>query len=94
MSEITNDTAAGQYEMQLGAGTALLTYRMEEGALFLLHTEVPKPERGNGFGDALVRRALEDARAKGMKVVPLCPFVGAYIRRHPEYADLVRDSGG
>lgn len=93
MSEITNDTAAGQYEMHVGDGTALLTYRMEDGALFLLHTEVPTEERGKGLGGALVRRALEDARAKGLSVVPLCPFVGAYIRRHPEFADLVKDQG-
>jgi predicted GNAT family acetyltransferase len=52
-----------------------------------VHTEV-EPRR-KGLGNELVRGALDDLRARGLKVVPVCPFVGAYIRRHPAYADLL-----
>jgi predicted GNAT family acetyltransferase len=56
-----------------------------------LHTEVDPTVQRRGLGSALVAGALDDARARGLAVVPLCPFVDAYIRRHPEYADLVVD---
>jgi predicted GNAT family acetyltransferase len=55
----------------------------------LLHTEVAPELEGRGFGSALVGHALDEARERGLRVVPLCPFVDAFIRRHPAYADLV-----
>ncbi|MGH2972420.1 MAG: GNAT family N-acetyltransferase [Gaiellaceae bacterium] len=66
-----------------------IRYRKLPGALALVHTEAhPKRE---GLGTEIVRGALDDIRARGLKVVPVCPFVGAFIRRHPDYADLVSD---
>ena len=56
--------------------------------LTILHTEVPKELNGQGIGSALVRGLLDQARAQGLKVMPLCPFVAAYMDKHPEYADL------
>jgi uncharacterized protein len=64
-----------------------IRYRRLPGAVALVHTEVDP--RRKGLGSELVRGALDDLRARGLNVVPVCPFVGAYIRRHPEYADLV-----
>jgi predicted GNAT family acetyltransferase len=64
-----------------------IRYRRLPGALALVHTEV-EPKR-RGLGTELVKGALDDIRARGLNVVPVCPFVSAYIRRHPEYADLV-----
>jgi uncharacterized protein len=64
-----------------------IRYRRFSGGLALVHTEV-EPKR-KGLGTELVRGALDDMRARGLKVAPVCPFVAAYIRRHPEYADLV-----
>jgi predicted GNAT family acetyltransferase len=55
----------------------------------LVHTEVEPRAEGTGLGSQLVTEALDDIRARGLRVVPLCPFVAAYIRRHPDYADLV-----
>jgi predicted GNAT family acetyltransferase len=64
-----------------------IRYRRLPGALALVHTEV-EPKR-RGLGTELVKGALDDIRERGLHVVPVCPFVAAYIRRHPEYAELV-----
>jgi predicted GNAT family acetyltransferase len=66
-----------------------IAYRIEPGARVLIHTEVLPRFEHTGQGSELVRAALDDLRERGLYVVPLCPFVAAYIRRHPEYADLV-----
>jgi len=55
----------------------------------MMHTEVPDAIEGRGVGSALARTALNDARANGLTVVPSCPFVSAYIKRHPAYLDIV-----
>jgi len=60
-----------------------------DGVVALVHTEVPEESRGAGVGEAIASEALGWARASGLKVRPLCPFVAAFIRRHPEYQDLV-----
>ena len=67
----------------------LIRYRTEPGVVVLVHTEVDEAVEGTGVGSQLVRVALDDLRARGLRLVPLCPFVAAYLRRHPEYADLV-----
>ena len=66
-----------------------IRYRIEPGAVALVHTEVAPSAEGSGVGSQLVRAALDDIRARGLRVVPICPFVRAWIRRHPEYDDLV-----
>jgi len=66
-----------------------LVYRDRgDGVVAFLHTEVDPQKQRRGLGSALVREALDDARARGLRVVPLCPFVEAYVRAHPEYGDL------
>jgi predicted GNAT family acetyltransferase len=69
-----------------------LVYRDRGGGVIaLLHTEVDTHLRRRGLGAALVTGALDDARGRGLHVVPVCPFVEAFVRRYPEYADLVVD---
>jgi predicted GNAT family acetyltransferase len=82
-----------RYELLVdGEPAGELVYRDRGGGvLAFLHTEVDPNVRLRGLGSALVAGALDDARARGLRVVPLCPFVDAYVRRHPEYADLVAD---
>ena len=87
---VVDNQEAHRFEAQLPGGTALLNYRLTDGAIVFTHTEVPKALEGHGVGNALVRFALDSARARGLTVVPLCPFVAAFIRRHAEYADLIR----
>lgn len=66
-----------------------LAYRAGPGAVVLVHTEVDAAYEGHGIGGRLAAAALEDARARGFKVQPLCPFVVAYLKRHPEFSDVV-----
>ena len=59
------------------------------GAVVLVHTEVDDAFEGHGVGGHLAAGALDDLRARGVKVEPLCPFIVRYIERHPEFSDLV-----
>lgn len=86
---ITKNEAAQRYEAALDGIMAVLEYRREGDRIVYTHTEVPDELEGRGIGSALARRALDDARAQHLTVVPLCPFVSAYIRRHPEALPLV-----
>ena len=82
------DGAAGRYVIRLGDDAAELTYTVLGPALISAdHTGVPDAFRGTGAGVALVARLVADARAEGVKIVPLCPFVNAQRLRHPEWAD-------
>jgi predicted GNAT family acetyltransferase len=54
------------------------------------HSEVDPAYEGQGYGSRLAREALEDAKRQGLQVIPMCPFIAAYIRRHPELIDIVR----
>jgi predicted GNAT family acetyltransferase len=87
-----------RYELLVdGSLLGSLQYRPRPGAVALIHTEVSPSLEGRGLGARLVAGALDDIRARGLQVVPICPFVRAYIRRHPDDADLVveraRDRG-
>jgi uncharacterized protein len=65
-----------------------------DGDLEMVHTEVDPADEGEGIGTELVRQALDQVRASGRGVMPLCAFVSAFIRDHPEYQDLVRTEAG
>jgi hypothetical protein len=79
-----------RYEIEVdGELAGFLLYRREPGVLELVHTDVDPKWEGKGVGAALVQGALDDVRARGLKMRPFCPFVAAYIRRHPEYDDIV-----
>ena len=69
------------------AGSIL--YREREDELVLVHTEVEEEFEGQGIGSRLVAATLDDIRARGLRMRPFCPFVKAYVERHPEYADLI-----
>lgn len=78
----------GRYWLTQGGATAELTYSILSPTKIIAdHTEVPPALRGGGAGQALVARMVADARAEGVRIVPLCPFVNAERRRHPEWAD-------
>ncbi len=87
---VTNNQAAHRFEIEADGALATLTYREGKRRLTLIHTEVPEALGGKGYGGALARTALEYARAAGLRVIPYCPFVRAYLERHPEYAELTQ----
>ena len=66
-----------------------IRYRIDTGVVTLVHTEVKPAAEGQGVGSRLVAGALEDIRARGLSLEPVCPFVRAYLARHPEHSDLV-----
>lgn len=90
MSEIRREVAGskGRYLTEVDGHAAELTYSIASPALVIAdHTGVPDAIRGSGVGIRLVERLVADARAEGFRIVPLCPFVNAQRRRHPDWAD-------
>jgi len=90
-NRVVQDNAAElQYELLDGGDVVgVIRYRREPGAIALVHTDVDPKWEGKGVGAELVQGALDDVRARGLKVRAFCPFVAAYIRHHPAYRDLV-----
>jgi hypothetical protein len=79
-----------RYEIEVAGELAgFLVYRAGDGVITYRHTEIDPSYGGRGLGSRLVRFALDDARARGLAVRPLCPFVLAFIDRHADYSDLV-----
>lgn len=92
--QVVLNEAAHRFEIKDGDDLAVLEYRMRgEKGLVLVHTGVPGRLAGKGIGALLARAALEHARQHQLRVVPLCSFVQAYLKRHSEYSDLVESQG-
>ena len=89
ISAVSHDPARGRFEIRTDAGTAVLAYERRGDVLEMMHTEVPEASEGQGYGATLAEAALDFARRDGATVIPSCPFVAAFIERHPDYADLV-----
>ena len=71
---------------------AFSQYQLRRDVIEFLHTETVEGFEGHGYGSTLVREALDDVRKRGLQVRPFCPFVRAYITKHPEYRDLVPEA--
>jgi uncharacterized protein len=101
--EVRDDPEHDRYRVLVdGEPAGFAAYRRRPDRLALVHTEVDGRYKGQGVGAALARGVLDDARRRGLRITPLCPFLAGFIRDHPEYADLVaegrpapaRDTGG
>ena len=90
MSDVRDNPALNRFELDVEGGVAVAYYRAAPGHITITHTEVPTALRGRGIGSVLVRGALELARAQGLKVASGCPFVSAYLGKHPEFNDLLQ----
>ena len=91
---IQHNDAAHRFEARFQEGMAVLSYHYDlAGALVLDHTEVPALLRHQGIATRLAAAALEFASRHQLIVVPVCPFVVAYLREHPEFSALVRRGG-
>jgi predicted GNAT family acetyltransferase len=87
--EVTDNPEAGRFEVRVGNDVAFVTYAKRGSTIAYLHTEVPMSLEGQGIAGKLAKYALDYARENRLDVVPICPYVADYIRRHPEYDDLV-----
>ena len=87
---VTDAAERGRFEAHVNGDLAgVLEYVRKRGRLALIHTEVLPAHEGQGIGSALVRNALDHARANGMRVIAVCPYVQTYLVRHPHYDDIV-----
>lgn len=86
---VTNNEPAERFEMLVDGLRALLTYRRFPDRIVFLHAEVPPSLEGRGLAGKLTRFALDFARANHLRVIPRCPYVSNFIRKHAEYQDLV-----
>jgi predicted GNAT family acetyltransferase len=86
---IRDNTALSRFELDADGVMAYANYQLAGDVITIMHTETPIEARGRGIASQLVAGALNAARARGLKVVPRCPFVRAFIARHPEYRDLL-----
>lgn len=89
MSDVKDNLEKHQFELEVDGHLALAAYRLKPGIITFTHTEVPKELGGRGIGSKLAKSALDQVRARGLKVVPLCPFIKAYIEKNAEYQDLL-----
>jgi uncharacterized protein len=86
--EIRDNHEKSRFESTIAGEAGYAEYELEPGRITFTHTVVPDPIAHRGLGSALVKYGLDSARARGLKVVPQCSFVEAYLEKHPEYADL------
>ncbi|HEU4462637.1 MAG TPA: GNAT family N-acetyltransferase [Solirubrobacterales bacterium] len=90
MIEVSDNADESRYEVRVdGELAGFAQYRRRPAGLAFVHTEIDDRFEGQGLGGRLVSHALDEARSRGLSVLPICPFVRSYIARHPEYLDLV-----
>ena len=88
--EIADHPERHRYELALGGKAAAhIDYRLRGDTIDLIHTEVAPEHEGQGLGSKIARYALDDARARGLKVAASCSYIAGYVRKHPEYGDLL-----
>jgi predicted GNAT family acetyltransferase len=90
MSDIIDNKADHRFELEVEGHVANSFYKIENGVITFIHTEVPPELGGKGIGSRLIKGALDQVRAGGLKVIAECPFVKSYIEKHAEYADLLQ----
>lgn len=90
LPSVRDNSDKHRLEIDFGNGEyAFAAYNLLPGAIRFYHTEVPESHGGQGLGTALIKAGLAAARERGLKVIPVCPFFAAYLRKHPEEQDLV-----
>jgi predicted GNAT family acetyltransferase len=90
MTDVTDNQAQHRFELAVDDHIATSQYSLKDGVIAFMHTEVPEALTGKGIGSKLIKGALDQARARELQVVALCPFVKAYIEKHAEYTDLLK----
>jgi uncharacterized protein len=88
--DIRNNEDQSRFETTIDGKTAFSAYKREGDTITFTHTEVPPELEGKGIAGAIVKHALDDARANNLGVVAACSYVASYVRRHSEYGDLLK----
>lgn len=88
--DIRHDPGSRQFHVEVDGHTGVLDYDLREAVMTITHTGVPDAIGGRGIAAELTRTALDTARANGWKVIPACSYAAVFIRRHPEYGDLLQ----
>jgi len=89
MASVRDNSAQSRFELDVEGSTAFANYRLTPQAVVITHTETPRALRGRGVASELVAGALQLIRRDGRKVVAGCSFVSDYLRKHPEFSDLI-----
>jgi len=87
--DVRDNPARHRFELEVDGHLAVAVYSLAPGVITFIHTEVPQALGGRGVGSRLAKGALAQVRARGLKVVPRCPFIRGYIEKHPEWQDLL-----
>jgi uncharacterized protein len=90
MTDIVNNRERHRYELAVDGHIAATYYAIADGIITFIHTEVPPELGGKGIASKLIRGALDQVRAEGLKVIAQCPFVKAFIDKHADYQDLLK----
>ena len=90
LPSIVHNEAERRFEAVVGDELATARYERDGDTMIFTHTHVPEAHEGQGIGSALAKAALEYALAENAAVVPACPFIAAYVERHPRYQHLVK----
>ncbi len=88
-SAVRDNKELSRFEIDVNGVTAFANYQLGNGVITISHTETPIAARGQGIASKLVAGALDIARARGLKVIPRCPFVRTYMQKHSEVSDLL-----
>jgi hypothetical protein len=88
-SDVTNNEARSRFELVVDGARAVAQYTLDGEVMRFTHTIVPQEVEGRGIGSRLIKGALDEARSRGLKVDPVCPFVRAYIEKNAKYRDLL-----
>ncbi|PQJ14365.1 GNAT family N-acetyltransferase [Aureicoccus marinus] len=86
---VTNNAENKRYQAEVEGHLVKIDYLVTKNKIYLTHTEVPQVLEGRGIGKTLVEAALNDIEAQEKQLVPLCPFVAAYLKRHPDWARIL-----
>lgn len=86
---VSDNTGSNQFEMKVEGKLAKIEYTLKGDRIFLTHTEVPAALEGKGVASAMVEKVLQNIEERKLKLVPLCPYVASYLKRHPDWKRLL-----
>ncbi len=87
--DIRDEAENKRYALTVDGETAVVIYNLIQGGLMVTETIVPIPLEGRGIASRMARHVLADVKGRGLVILPVCPFFAAYLKKHPEWADVV-----